>query len=139
MPPISPTPLLVKPGKRLGEAGKTRFFGHKYLADQLRGVYFGPHKEGIGAHSPDIFTASSFHVFREIVDFRQNFGFFPAKMGQGTVAKILSLAGLGGPRLAHSKNWPPPVRFLRNLGKTFWGWSTQGGLGPKFKGPPSNA
>ena len=26
-----------------------------YLADQLRGVYFGPHMGGIGAHNPDIF------------------------------------------------------------------------------------
>ena len=59
---VSPTPFLVKPGKRLGEAGKTWFFGHKFLTDQLRGLNFGTLLEGVGAHSPDIFMASSFHI-----------------------------------------------------------------------------
>ena len=53
-------------------------------------------------------------------------------MGQGTVAKILSLTGLGGPRLAHSKNWPPPLTFLGNLGKTFLGVAFPGGPGGKI-------
>jgi len=47
-------------------------------------------------------------------------------MGQSTVAVILFLTGLGGPRITHSKIWTPPLRFLKNLGKTFWGWAAQG-------------
>ena len=60
--------------------------------------------------------------------------FFCAKMGQGTDAKILSLTELGSPRLAHSKNWPPPLRFWKNLGKTFLGVSSPGGPGAKISG-----
>ena len=41
--------------KCIGSGRKLEFFAHKYLTDQLRGVYFGPHMGGIGAHSPDIF------------------------------------------------------------------------------------
>ena len=55
-------------------------------------------------------------------------------MGQGTDAKILSLTALGGPRLAHSKNWPHPLRFLKNLGKTFLGVVRPGGPGAKIYG-----
>ena len=52
---VLPTPFLDFPGNALGGAGKTRFFGHKYLADQLRGVYFGPLMGGMGAHSHNFF------------------------------------------------------------------------------------
>ena len=52
---VLPTPFLDFPGNALGGAGKTRFFGHKYLTDQLTGVYFGSLIEDVGAHSPDIF------------------------------------------------------------------------------------
>jgi len=55
-------------------------------------------------------------------------------MGRGTVAKILSLTGLGGPRIAQSKNWPRPLRFFRKLGKTFLGVARPGGPGGKILG-----
>ena len=44
--------------------------------------------------------------------------------------------GLVGPRMAHSKIWTSPLRFLKNLGKTFLGVGRPGGLAPKFKGSP---
>jgi len=60
-----------------------------------------------------------------------NFGIFPAKMGQGTVAKILSLTALGGPRIMHSKIWTPPLRFLKNW-ENFCGVGRPGGPGAKI-------
>jgi len=133
MPPVSPTPLLVKPGKRLGEAGKTRFFGHKYLADQLSGVYFGPHKEGIGAHSPDIFTAScSFHVFREIVDFRQNFGIFSCEnVPRYSCQNFIPGGPWGFPFSALEKLAPSPKIFAK-FWENFLGVVHPGGPGAKI-------
>ena len=83
---------------------ESRFFARKISEVEPIWLHFGPLMEGMGAHSPDVFGFSNFLVTREIVDFRRNFGFFSAKMGQGTVAEILSLTALGCPRLAHSKN-----------------------------------
>ena len=62
--------------KCIGSGRKLEFFALKFLADQRRRVYFGPLMEGIGAHSPDIFSFSNFLVTREIVDFCQKFGIF---------------------------------------------------------------
>ena len=41
--------------------------------------------------------------------------------------QILSLVGLGAPRITHSKIWTPALRFFWKLGKNFFG-----GLEPKF-------
>ena len=58
--------------------------------------------------------------------------FFSEEVGQGTIAEILSLMGLGGPRIAHSKNWSRPLRFLGNLRKTFLEVGCPGGPGAKI-------
>ena len=121
MPPVSPTPLLVKPGKRLGEAGKTRVFGHKYLADQLRGCTLDHIKRASARIAPIFLRRPASTYFENSSIFVKISEFFPAKMYQGTVAKILSLAGLGGSRLAHSKNWPPPLRLFEKFGKNVLG------------------
>ena len=57
-------------------------------------------------------------------------------MGQDTVAKKFSLTALGRHRIAQSRNWPPPILFLKNLGKHFWGWRPppQGGPWGKILG-----
>jgi len=47
-------------------------------------------------------------------------------VGQGTIAEILSVVGLGGPRIAHAKMWTPSLRFLNNWGKTFLGLGRPG-------------
>jgi len=78
---VSPTPFVDFPGNALGEAGKTRFFGHKYLTDQRRGLNFGPLMQGICAHSPDIFGRLLILVTREIVDFWRDFGIFSCQNG----------------------------------------------------------
>ena len=66
-----------------------------------------------------------------------NFGIFPAKMGQGTVAKILSLTCLGGPRVAHSKNWPRPLRFFSKFGENlFGGGPPRGAWSRNLRGRP---
>ena len=81
--------------------------------------------------------ASNFRVTRVMVDFRRKFGIFSEEMGQGTVAKILSLMGLGGPRIAHSKNWTRPLRILGNFGKTFFGGGPpRGAWGQNLRGCP---
>jgi len=55
-------------------------------------------------------------------------------MGQGTVAKILSVTAIEGPRLAHSKNWPPSIKILGNLGKIFFGGGPPRGAGAEIYG-----
>ena len=60
--------------------------------------------------------------------------FFCGELGQGAVPKILSLKGLGGPRLAHLKFWPRPLKFWRNWGSTFLGWVRPGAPGAKMSG-----
>jgi len=108
---------------------KIHFFARNFLTNKRPRVYFGPLLGGARAHILLFSFASNFRVTRQIVDFRRNFGFFSAEVGRGTVAKILSLMGLGGPHIAHAKIWTPPLRFLRNLAKTFWGWVARGGGG----------
>ena len=91
-----------------------RYFEEK---NEFFGVFWGflvPVAMGLGGR----------YLGQKIPFRRQTFGenfmvgeiseFFSAKMGQGTVAEILSLTGLGGPRIAQSKNWPRPLRFLKN-------------------------
>jgi len=59
------------------------------------------------------------------------------EVGQGTVAEILPLVGLGGPHITHSKIWTPSPRISGNWEKKlFWGWAAQEGLGPKFNASP---
>jgi len=60
--------------------------------------------------------------------------FFCGELGQGTAPKILSLKGLGGPRLAHTKFWPSPLKFWRNWGSKFLGWVHPGAPGGKMSG-----
>ena len=118
---VSPTPFLVFPGNALGEAGKTRFFGHKYLADQLRRLYFGPLMGGKGAHSPDILTASSFHVTREIVDFRRNFVIFSCENGpRYSCQNFIPDGPWESPYSAH-ENLDPTHKIFEKLGKNFFG------------------
>ena len=100
---------------------ESRFFGHKYLADQLRRLYFGPLMGGTGAHSPDIFTASSFHVTREIVDFRQNFGIFFCQNGpRYSCQNFIPNGPWGSPFSALEKLAQSPKIFAK-FGENFFG------------------
>jgi len=92
-----------------------------YVCSKRPGVYFGLLLGGTGVHILSFSFVSGFRVTREIVDFRRKFIIFSAEVGQGTVAKILSLMGLGGPRTAHTKNWPPPLRTCE-IGRLSAAW-----------------
>ena len=94
---------------------------------------------GISAHSPDIFGFSNFLVTREIVDFRQNFGFLSCEKGpRYSCQNFIPDGPLGSPYSAH-ENLNPSPKIFEKLGKNFFRVGHPGGLGPKFKGPPSNA
>jgi len=113
-----------------------RFFARKISEVEPIGLHFGPLMEGICAHSPNIFGRLIIFVTREIVDFRRNFGIFSCQNGLRYSCQNFIPDVPWGPRIAHSKNWPQPLRFLGNLGKTFWGWAAQGAWGQNLRGCP---
>jgi len=88
--------------------------------------------EGMGAHSHNFFGKWEILVTRKKVDFRRNFGIFFCENGPRYRCQNFIPDGPWGPRLAHSKNWPHPLRFLKNLGKTFLGVVRPGGPGAKI-------
>ena len=81
-----------------------------FSATNARGVLWTTFRGDEGAHFVILF-ASKFHVTREIVDFRRNLKKNSAKVGRGTVAKILSVVALGSPYSARENLDPTPKIF----------------------------
>ena len=48
--------------------------------------------------------------------------FYISETGRCTNAKISSTTTVGGPRIAHSKFWPQPLRISRNWATKILGW-----------------
>jgi len=115
---------------------KLVFFARKNSEVEPIGLHFGPLVGRTMAHIHDVGSRLLFRVTREIVLFQRNFGFFSCESGPRYSCQNFIPMGLGGPRMAHSKIWTSPLRFLKNLGKTFLGVGRPGGLAPKFKGSP---
>jgi len=107
--------------KCIGSGRKLEFFALKFLADQRTRVYFGPLMEGIGAHSPDIFSLSNFLVTREIVDFRQNFGIFSCENGPRYSCRNSVPDGPWGSPFSALENLDPSLKIFEKIGKNFFG------------------
>jgi len=134
---VLPTPFLDFPGNALGEAGKTRFFGHKYLTDQRRALNFGPLMEGICAHSPDIFGRLLVLVTREIVDVRRNFGIFSCQNGPRYSCQNFIPEGPWGSPFSALENLDPSPKIFVKFGENFFGGGPpRGAWGQNLRGRP---
>ena len=109
---VSPTPFLDFPGKRLGLAGKTRFFGLNSLTDQPTGVYFGPLIGGMGAHSYNFFGKWEILVTRKKVDFRRNFGIFFCENGPRYSCQNFIPDGPGGSQYSAIEKLAPTTKIF---------------------------
>ena len=115
---------------------KLVFFARKNSEVEPIGLHFGPLVGRTMAHIHDVGSRLLFRVTREIVLFQRNFGFFSCESGPRYSCQNFIPMGLVGPRMAHSKIWTSPLRFLKNLGKTFLGWVAQGGWRRNLRGRP---
>jgi len=89
-----------------------RFFAPKSLEVELIRLYFGPLIGGSFRINITFLANRIFAQLEKLSIFDEILEFFSVEMGQGAVAKILSLTALSGPHIAHWKNWPPPLRIL---------------------------
>jgi len=116
---------------------ESRFFARKISEVEPIWLHFGPLMEGTGAHSPDIFTASSFHVTREIVNYRQNFGIFSCENGPSySCQNFIPDGPWRSPYSAH-ENLDPSLKIFEKFGKNFFGGGPpRGAWGQNLRGRP---
>ena len=98
-----------------------RFFARKISEVEPIRLDFGSLMGGIGAHIYNFFQLSHFHITREIVDFRQNFGIFFLKNGPTYSCRNFTTDGPWGSPYNALENLDPPPKIFEKLEENFFG------------------